>query len=67
VNGGGADDSMVDLSEDVTDVSQEESTAGGPRSITEQDSRLAEAFLPVSARQGTEVDAMKTEASRTSF
>jgi hypothetical protein len=64
VNGGGADDSMGDLSEDVPEVCREESTAGGPGSSTEQNGRLAEAFVSVSARQGSEVDAVNTQASR---
>lgn len=66
MNGGGTDDSMVDLSEDVTEVCQEESTPAGPGSSNEQNCRLAEAFVSVSAsaRQGGEEDAVKTQASR---
>ncbi|XP_033607424.1 ADP-ribosylation factor-binding protein GGA1 isoform X2 [Cryptotermes secundus] len=63
VNGGGTDDSMVDLSEDVTEVCREESTTGGPGSSTEQNCRLAEAFVSASARQGSEEDAAKTQVS----
>lgn len=64
MNGGGTDDSMVDLSEDVTEVCREESTTGGPGSSTEQNCRLAEAFVSASARQGSEEDAAKMQASR---
>lgn len=64
MNGGGADDSMVDLSEDVIEVRREELAASGPGSSTEQDGRLAEAFVSASARQGNEVDAVKMQASR---
>jgi hypothetical protein len=59
VNGGGADDSMVDLSEDVTEMCQEESATGGPGSAG-----FAETFVPVPAKQGTEVDTVKMQASR---
>jgi hypothetical protein len=57
---------MVDLSEDTTEVRacQEESTAAsGLGSGTEQNGRLAEAFVSVSAMQGTEVDTVKMQAS----
>ncbi|XP_069694970.1 ADP-ribosylation factor-binding protein GGA1 isoform X2 [Periplaneta americana] len=54
VNGSGADDSMVDLSEDVAELTHEESAASGAGSISEQNSRLAEALMSASTRQGTE-------------
>jgi hypothetical protein len=66
VNGGGADDSMVDLSEDVTEVSPEE-TASGSGSISEQNSRLAETSLSSSARHVAEVETVKTQVSVTSL
>jgi hypothetical protein len=61
--GGGADDSMVDLSEDVPEPLQEKSTTSGPDSNSEQNSRLADAFFSASARHGTEVEAVRTQAS----
>ncbi|PNF24162.1 hypothetical protein B7P43_G17364 [Cryptotermes secundus] len=66
VNGSGTDDSMVDLSEDVIEVCREESTTSGPGSSTEQNYRLAEAFVSASARQGSEEDAAKMQVSEPS-
>jgi hypothetical protein len=62
VDGGGADDSMVDLSENVPEVQQEKSTSG-PGSLSEQNSRLAEAILSASSRRQSETETVKTQAS----
>ena len=63
VDGGGADDSMVDLSENVPEVLQEKSATSGPGSLSEQNSRLVEAILSASSRSESEVEAVKTQAS----
>ena len=63
VDGGGADDSMVDLSENVPEVLQEQSSTSGPGSLSEQNSRLAEAILSASSRRESEAEAVKTQAS----
>jgi hypothetical protein len=63
VDGGSADDSMVDLSENVPEVLQEKSSASGPGSLSEQNSRLAEAILSDSSRHESEAEAVKTQAS----
>jgi hypothetical protein len=63
VDGGGADDTMVDLSENVPEVSQEKSSTGGPVSVNGQNSRLAEAVLSASSRRESEAEAAKTKAS----
>jgi hypothetical protein len=61
IDGGGTDDSMVDLSEDVPEVLQEKSTASGPGSVGE--SRLAETFLSASSKHPSEVEVAKTQVS----
>ena len=63
VDGGGADDSMVDLSENVPEVLQEKSSTSGSGSLSEQNSRLAEAILSASSRCESEVEAVKAQAS----
>jgi hypothetical protein len=63
VDGGGADVSMVDLSENVPEVLQEKSSTSGPGSLSEQNSRLAEAILSASSRRQSETEAVKTQAS----
>jgi len=66
VDGGGADDSMVDLSENVPEVLQEKSSTNGPGSLSEQNSRLAEAILSASSRRESEAEAVETKMSETS-
>lgn len=66
VDGGGADDSMVDLSENVPEVLQEKSSTSGPGSLSEQNSRLAEAISSASSRHENEAEAVKTQMSETS-
>jgi ElaB/YqjD/DUF883 family membrane-anchored ribosome-binding protein len=63
VDGGGADDSMVDLSENVPEVLQQKSSTSGPGSLSEQNSRLMEAILTASSRRENEAEAVKTQAS----
>jgi ElaB/YqjD/DUF883 family membrane-anchored ribosome-binding protein len=63
VDGGGTDDSMVDLSDNVPEVLQEKSSTSGPGSLSEQNSRLAEAILSASSRRQSETEAVKTQAS----
>lgn len=63
VDGGGADDSMVDLSENVPEELQEKSSTSDPGSLSEQNSRLAEAILSASSRHENEAEVVKTKAS----
>ena len=58
---------MVDLSENVPEVLQEKSSTSGPGSVSEQSSRLPEAFLSASSRHRSEAESAKTEASTAVF